>query len=66
MFEKLKNRRSDPEFEEWFLKYNPGDKSAKKKGKPKSVDKNMSRSYDNKSKTKKIKTTRKTFGEYLF
>lgn len=36
MFAKLKNNRTDPEYEAWFLKYNPGDKSAaarKKKGK---------------------------------
>ena len=27
MFAKLKKNRSDPEYEEWFLKYNPGDRS---------------------------------------
>jgi hypothetical protein len=31
MFEKLKDKRSDPEYESWFLKYNPGDKSAARK-----------------------------------
>jgi len=37
MFAKLKNNRTDPEYESWFLKYNPGDKSAAAKKKQKSA-----------------------------
>jgi hypothetical protein len=70
MFTKLKDNRSGPEFEEWFLKYNPGDKSAKKKGKAKSFSRDRDKDKDNirkersatrrssnyYSKTKKMKT----------
>ena len=53
MFAKLKNRRSHPEYEEWFLKYNPGDKSAK--GKIKSP-KPRSKKTSTDNKTKKAKS----------
>jgi hypothetical protein len=39
-FAELKDKRTDPEYESWFLKYNPGDKSAaakKKKKNPKTA-----------------------------
>lgn len=68
MFAKLKNNRSDPEFEEWFLKYNPGEKSAKKKENKGLIGKSATRrSYNTTQKTKKTtRSARKTIGEYLF
>ena len=52
MFAKLKNKRTDPLYEAWFLKYNPGEKGAKKKGKTVEV---VQKSVDVKSALKSVK-----------
>ena len=53
MFEKLKDDRNSKEYEEWFMKYRPGDKPTSKKSKKKKTSKN-------KSKKKAAKGGRKT------
>ena len=54
MFAKLKNKRTDPLYEAWFLKYNPGEKGAKKK-KEKTVEV-MQKSVDKSVKSKSVKS----------
>ena len=59
MFAKLKNKRTDPLYEAWFLKYNPGEKGAKKKGKTVELVQKSSIKKKNKSKSTKSKTANK-------
>ena len=70
MFAKLKNRRSDPEYEEWFLKYNPGDKSAMNKKKKKNLKDKKTKSSVKTKKNVSLKSRqfrRKSgFGEFLY
>ena len=58
MFAKLKNKRTDPEYESWFLKYNPGDKSAAAK-------KKMKEALETESKTTTTTTTKTTKGRHF-
>lgn len=58
-FEKLKDKRNDPEYEEWFLRYRPTDKK-EEKDKPKNNKTNK-----NKTNKKKKRQTRKKIGIFF-
>ena len=66
MFAKLKDKRSEPEYEAWFLKYNPGDKSAQLKIKKKKKGSLKSRSKQSAAQKKTIQKRNNTVGEYLY
>jgi hypothetical protein len=64
MFEKLKNNRSSPDYEKWFLRYKPVEvknskstkpKTQKSKTKPKTQKSKPKTSKKNKKKNKKTK-----------
>ena len=56
MFEKLKSDRGSKEYEEWFLKYRPGDKVNTKKTQKTQKTKTKTKTKTKKLKTKKTKT----------
>ena len=62
MFEKLKNKRTSSDYEEWFMKYRPGDSKSSikknKKNKTKKSTKKKTKKSTNK-KTNKKKTTKR-------
>ena len=67
MFAKLKDKRTDPEYEAWFLKYNPGDKSAllKKITNKKNIS-SKSSSQDKSAKEQKKHRKIASVGNYLY
>lgn len=66
MFAKLKDNRSDPEYESWFLKYNPGDKSALLKKRNLKGNKKTSRSRLPSMPKKTTHSNNVSIGEYLY
>ena len=64
MFEKLKDKRGTKEYEEWFMKYRPGESSLSKPTKKKATKK-MKKKKVTKKKTQKLNKTTKTRGKTL-
>ena len=64
MFRLLKNKRNDPEYEKWFLKYVPSDRSLEKKGQVMAVEPPKKTKRRKRKKAKTLKEKRKS--EYLY
>ena len=57
----LKDKKNTAEYDEWFLRYRPGDGSINKKNQQKTTKKQNTKKKTNKTKTNKTKTNKKKF-----